>query len=648
MKYLGLIFSLIFLTSCQNMAKKSYKGFGEGSVSAQDLKHYAPKALKPGVSTKIQRYLDVRSPGLGLPSPNGKKLFFTWGVTGTRQVWRLDSPKSFPIQMTAGEDSTSLLDITKDGRYLILSRDQKGQEHPQLYRQKTTGGSLEKIFGEKGVKIRYDFLGEQSRYIYFRANDKDPSTMTIYRIHIKNKKRELVFHRKGYWFVADRRNKDQQLILGKAKSNTAFEYYLYDVPSKKMTPLLGQNENESYFMSFAAQKNNYLVLTNKFTDFQRLYKWNPKTKGQKFKAITPVRNYDIDTFSIDRQRTRITYSINDKGYLKLKAISAKNFKPIKIPNFKNAIHTYAGRVSKNGRYQTFGVSRATSPRVSYILNWRTKKLTQWVIPSSPEIDTSTFSKSSLEYIPARDGTALPVFVRRPKKCQKPCPVIVDFHGGPESQRHPGFSPYFQLFLDAGFIVVEPNVRGSSGYGKKWLMSDNGPKRLNVITDIEDIALYIRKNWAHKGQAPRIGVSGGSYGGYSAMMAMTRFAGAYDAGVAVVGMSNLITFLEQTAPYRRALRVSEYGDPVKDREALKKLSPVTYINRIQGPLMIIQGVSDPRVPAGESVQMQKLMEKKNLSSELILFADEGHGISKRKNRVLYIGHILEFFKKHLKN
>jgi dipeptidyl aminopeptidase/acylaminoacyl peptidase len=229
---------------------------------------------------------------------------------------------------------------------------------------------------------------------------------------------------------------------------------------------------------------------------------------------------------------------------------------------------------------------------------------------------------------------------------KLCPVIALFHGGPEGQSKPNFSTTRQLLIDAGFIWVEPNVRGSDGYGKKWLDA-NGASRLNVITDIEDLSLFIKKKWAINGVAPKIGAYGGSYGGYSVYMAMTRFAGAYDAGVSVVGMSNLISFLMNTAPYRRQLRITEYGDPVKDREALEKLSPMSYFHQIKAPLMIIHGANDPRVPAGEAIQIYEMMESKGVPGKLILFPDEGHGIVKRKNRALYFSYVDDFFKENLK-
>jgi dipeptidyl aminopeptidase/acylaminoacyl peptidase len=223
---------------------------------------------------------------------------------------------------------------------------------------------------------------------------------------------------------------------------------------------------------------------------------------------------------------------------------------------------------------------------------------------------------------------------------------VHFHGGPEGQSVAGFNARAQLFVDAGFVFVEPNVRGSVGYGKTWEHADDGPKRLAVITDIEDAAKHVRSAWAQGGRAPRVGIFGGSYGGYSTLVGMTMFAGAYDAGVSVVGISNLVSFLENTAPYRRILRVSEYGDPANDRDALVKLSPITYLDRVKAPLLLIQGLSDPRVPAGEAVQMHQAMRAKGLDSQLIIFPDEGHGAQKRENQVATLGHALRFFQKHL--
>jgi dipeptidyl aminopeptidase/acylaminoacyl peptidase len=226
-------------------------------------------------------------------------------------------------------------------------------------------------------------------------------------------------------------------------------------------------------------------------------------------------------------------------------------------------------------------------------------------------------------------------------------VVVSFHGGPEGQARPGFSVGAQMFVDAGFVFIEPNVRGSDGYGKTWLHADDGPKRLDVIADIEDAAKWARSRFAVGAKEPRVGAYGGSYGGYSVLMGMTMFAGAFDAGVDVVGISDLRTFLRNTAPYRRLLRISEYGDPEHDADVLAKLSPMAYVDRVKAPLLVLQGATDPRVPAGEAIQIHDALATRGVPCDLMIFPDEGHGAQKRENRVLMLGHSIAFLQEHLK-
>jgi dipeptidyl aminopeptidase/acylaminoacyl peptidase len=193
----------------------------------------------------------------------------------------------------------------------------------------------------------------------------------------------------------------------------------------------------------------------------------------------------------------------------------------------------------------------------------------------------------------------------------------------------------------------PNIRGSSGYGKTWINADNIEKRLDVISDIQDAGVFAKKYFSHDGQSPKVGVMGGSYGGYAALMAMTYFSGTYDAGVSNSGISNFITYMENTAPRRRIYRENEYGSLDRHRDILKKLSPMTYIDQIKSPMLIIQGVNDPRVPAGEALQFYQKLQTKNVPADLIFFADEGHGASSRDNIAQQIGHTISFFKKHFR-
>lgn len=625
-------------------AQTPYSGHGVESVPPEVLARYAPKPLPPDLARRIQSMMDVRAPGMGQPAPDGGKLFFGWSVTGTPQVWRLDGPNTFPVQLTGGEDRTSLADVFPDGKTLVLQRDRKGEENPGLYLMPAAGGALTEIQHLKGVQTFHQFISADGKWVYYAANDAKPDSYAIYRWNVATKQKEALVTEPGLWSVADHRT-DGTLLLAKATGSLTSEYWEWNPGTKKLTPVLGQDKPEEYTAVYGAAPGQLLVLTPKLGELRRLCRY----EGGKLTPLTGDLKWDVSGFSLDDAKLRLLYTVNEAGYTKLFALDAKTFQPVPLPKLpEGADHVYNGATTRDGRFTTFGVVTAKAPRTSYLYDWKTGSLTRWVVPSAPEIDTTGFSAATLESYPARDGTKIPAFVRRPKRCDPaPCPVLVEFHGGPEAQAQPGFSPYAQIFVDAGFVYVEPNVRGSDGYGRSWLEADDGPKRLKVWTDIEDAATWARKAFAADGKTPKVGVMGGSYGGYATLVAMTRFAGAFDAGSSIVGIGNLLTFLQNTAPYRRVLRISEYGDPEKDKDALLELSATTHIGKLKAPLQIQQGATDPRVPVGEAIQMYEAAKKTGVPTELLIYADEGHGAGKRDNQVLMVGHSLRFMEEHLK-
>ncbi len=633
-------------------AQTPYAGHGAESVPRATVTKYAPTSLPGDVTRRIQMMLDVRAAVPGTVSPDGKRLFFTWGITGTPNVWRLDGPRSFPVQLTGGEDPTRLSGITPDGKYLVLSRDVGGREDPGLYLQLADGGPLTEVHHKKGTRGGYAFSTRDSKAIYFTANDIAPDSYAIYRYDIASATRQVVFDQPGLWTIADRREGEDgalRLLLAKATGALSREFAEFDVVSRTLTPLFGQNEAVEYSAGYAPAAGEFFVLTNARGEFRRLYKWK---RGGDLVPVTAAMTKDVSGFAIDVARRRLYYTVNDGGYERLHTIDAATLAEVKLPMPADADSVTIGTMTPDGRFATIGVETAKAPRSSYVLDWQKGTLTPWMLPNAPEVDLSRFAVPKLESYPARDGTKIPMIVRYPAQCApeavpaEPCPIVIEFHGGPEGQARPGFSGHAQLFVDSGFIFVQPNVRGSNGYGKTWLNADNGPKRLEVITDIEDAGKALRKRFTRNGKAPKVAIAGGSYGGYSALIGMTMFAGTYDAGVSIVGISNLETFLQNTAPYRRKLRASEYGTLETDAEALRKLSPVTYIDRVKSPLLMIQGLDDPRVPAGEAIQLQEALEQRGVQSRLVLVEGEGHGAARRGGQVIMTGHMLRFLEEQL--
>jgi dipeptidyl aminopeptidase/acylaminoacyl peptidase len=613
-------------------------------VSPRLLEKYHPRPLPPDLSRRIEALMDVRAPGIGVLAPDAKALYFSWSITGIGQVWKLDGPKRFPLELTGGEDATSVAAITPDGHVLVVQRDRKGEENPGLYLQSPAGGPLEVIQHVHGIQTHFEAVSSDSRYVYFTSNDRKPDAYVVYRWDIAKKEKEVAFDQaEGLWHISDIKD-DGRLLLRKETGSLTAEYFEWDPSARALAPLFGQGEKEEYDARFGAHKGELVVLTNKLGEYRRLYTWSAGT-------LTPIGEdvkFDVDAFQVDRKRARVLYTINENGYARPHALDAKTLKPVNLPTLPAADQVFFGATTPDARFTPVGIDDGRHPLQGYVIDWAAGKVDAWHAPSTPEIDTTKFARAVLDTYAARDGTKVPVIVRRPERCAEGtgCPVVVGFHGGPEGQARPGFSVGVQMFVDAGFIFVEPNVRGSDGYGKAWLHADDGPKRLDIITDIEDAAKWARTRFAVGGQAPKVGIYGGSYGGYSVLMGMTKFAGAYDAGVDVVGISDLRTFLRNTAPYRRILRISEYGDPERDADALAQLSPMTYVDRVKAPLYIMQGASDPRVPAGEAIQIHDALEKRGVPCELAIFPDEGHGAQKRENRVLMLGHAIEFFREKL--
>jgi len=229
-----------------------------------------------------------------------------------------------------------------------------------------------------------------------------------------------------------------------------------------------------------------------------------------------------------------------------------------------------------------------------------------------------------------DGESIPLFVYRPRGTRGAAPVVVVIHGGPESQFVPSFNPVVQYLVHRGYAVVAPNVRGSTGYGKRFHRLDDKRKRLDSVRDLEALHAWLRSQ--PDLDASRAALWGGSYGGYMVLAGLAFQPQLWAAGVDIVGISSLATFLENTSKWRRAFREREYGSLEHDYDFLVEASPLTHVDDIRAPLFIIHGTNDPRVPLGEAHQLHDALQAKGIATELAVYEDEGHGLAKLKNRL----------------
>jgi hypothetical protein len=432
------------------------------------------------VAHRIELMLDLRASGAGAITDRGDRELFTWQVTGTPQVWRQDGPKAWPVQLTGGDDAANVVGVAPDGSWVVVSR------AGGLYVADAAGGPLRVI--EPKAELAY--ITDDGKALVFGAN---PASSAIYRW--ENGEKTLVFDKPGSWHVVDHRG--DVWLMTETLGPGHVEVFEYDLAKQALVPVLGQNESADYQVAFGAKPGQILVRTNKLGEYQRLYAF----EAGKLTPITPGMDHDVATFRIDEARARIYYTVDVDGYERLYALDAKTLKRVELPLPEGENQRIAG-LSHNGRFVQIELDGARLAPTVVTYDWKAKKLTTWRAPATPEIDATKFAPVTLESYPARDGTKIPMFVRRPTSCAEPCPVIVLEPGIATG----GFDPYAQLYVDARFVVVAPRMRGSMD-----------------VADIEDLATYLHTAWAKDGRAPKLGIVG-------SLGTMTELAGSFDAGV----------------------------------------------------------------------------------------------------------------------
>jgi dipeptidyl aminopeptidase/acylaminoacyl peptidase len=335
--------------------------------------------------------------------------------------------------------------------------------------------------------------------------------------------------------------------------------------------------------------------------------------------------WDLELVADDEGRALLAIE-NADGYSRLQLIGGDEFP---LPGRGVVDHAV---FSPDGTKLAFAFSSPVEPNDVYVYDLEARSLDQ--LTTSPrEVDVSTLVEPTLHRFESFDGESVPVFLFEPEG-EGPFPVVVTVHGGPEAQWRPWYAPSFapltQFLVSLGYAVAAPNVRGSTGYGKRYEHLDDIELRLDSVRDLEALHGWLAARPGIDGS--RAVVYGRSYGGYMVLAALAFQPHLWAAGIEAVGISSLVTFLENTSPYRRAAREREYGSLERDREFLQHASPMTHIDAIRAPLFIQHGRNDPRVPVGESEHIASVLQSKGVECELLIFDDEGHTVEKLHNRI----------------
>jgi dipeptidyl aminopeptidase/acylaminoacyl peptidase len=629
----SLTYLLVFL-SCGLIVAQEKKEIG--SLVLEGI----PEIPAPLIE-RMNQYQNTRSAGLGSWNANGKGILIVTRFAETAQLHQVDFPGGDRKQITFFKEPVGGGSFCPDTTYkgFMFTRDAGGNEFSQLYWFDVTTGKYERIsdggrtqnslplWSNKGDRfITVSTRRNGKDYDLYLASMKDPRAATI------------VVQQTGSWSPLDWSPDDKKLVVENYISITKSFLYVLDLESGKLEPLNPSTEDISYGGAFwSADGKGIFLISDQGSEFRVLKYYDLAAK--KFTDITGAIPWDVSGATINLSRTVIAFTTNENGISKLYQLNTTTKKFTAVPGIPTGV--IGGlKFHRDGKQLGFVLNAPQTPSDIYSIDLTTNKISRWTNSEVGGLNSSTFTVPTLVEYETFDKVngkprKIPAFYYKPQKATGKLPVVIAIHGGPEAQSLPTFSSFISyLTNELGVAVLAPNVRGSSGYGKTYVKLDNGYKREESVKDIGALLDWIAKQ--PDLDASRVAVWGGSYGGYMVLASMTHFNDRIRCAIDVVGISNFVTFLQNTEDYRKDLRRVEYGDErdPKMKTFLEQISPANHVDKITRPLFIIQGLNDPRVPASESEQMKEKMKAKGDKVWYMLAKDEGHGF-RRKHNVDYM-------------
>ncbi len=575
-------------------------------------------------------------------SHDGHRIFLIPSWTNARQLFRI-TDGGWPYQLTSFEDGISWYQLSYDSYYAIVGAAAGGDENAQMYLLDTETGRAKKLTNQP--KVRYGGVEwtTDGHTIYFFSNQGNMKDFYIYRMDLPDVEMKLVKEREGWNQPIKVTPDGKYLLYESAQTSTNNNFYLLNLETGE-DELLTPHEGDFLYQTFSLTpdyQTAYVTTNNTPDGVMRIGKLDMATK--KIEFMQPDEKWDCEGSSISPDGHYLVWKLNVEGFDKpyIKDLATDEMLP--VPSMEG-LYSYSG-VTEDGHF-LFTFNNANHAPNAWLWDPYQEMGRRVTDVSTLGIDIGGFVEPRLIKYKSFDSLEIPAFLYLPSNYTGgPIPFIMDFHGGPEGQFRPSFSRHFNYLLAHGFGIMAPNVRGSEGYGKEYLDMDNYKNRLNSVADAAAGAKWLIDSGYTTSKM--LGVKGGSYGGYMVLALITEYPDLFAAAWDDVGISNFVTFLENTAPYRRALRESEYG-PLSDKEFLKSISPINKVDKIKTPLMVVHGENDPRVPIEEARQIINKLKARGAIVDSLIFRDEGHGAGKLDNRLVSYRTMVDFFKKYLKN
>jgi dipeptidyl aminopeptidase/acylaminoacyl peptidase len=607
-------------------------------------------AIPESVAEKANRYSEFRTANLQSWNPVRREMLIGTRFAEAPQVHLVKAPGGARTQMTfSPERSVNAKFQPKKGSYFIFSRDTGGGEWFQLYREDLASGEVTLLTDGKSrnVDAVWNHQGDRIAYGSTRRNRQDLDLYVMDPADPKTDKMLLQLEGGG-WGATDWSADGKQILLMEEVSANESYLWLVDVAAATKTLITpkGGPEKISYAGgTFSKDGKGIYTATDKGSEFKQATYIDLATKQHT--ALSGKIPWDVEEMELSEDGKTLAFVTNEDGISKLDLLDTATRRKRAAPAFPIGVISNLN-FHENSRDLGFALASARSNSDVYSIDIATGKVDRWTYSETGGLNTSSFPEAQLIKWKAFDGKEISGFLYRPPaKFTGKRPVIVNIHGGPEGQSRPGFIARNNYYLnELGVAMIFPNVRGSEGYGKTFLASDNGFNRDKTYKDIDALLDWIKQNPDLDGD--RILITGGSYGGHMTLAIDVNFNDKICCSIDVVGISNLVTFLEHTEAYRRDLRRVEYGDErePKMREYLESIAPMNKTQNITKPMFVVAGANDPRVPKSESDQVVAKVRQNGTPVWYLLGKNEGHGFQKKKNQDFQFYATIVFIQQYL--
>ena len=591
-------------------------------------------------------YMEFRTAALQGWNPRTRGIAITTRFGNVAQVHEVAEPMGMRRQISFEADTIAGASYSRGkGDVMVIQKDVGGSEFWQLYRLEN--GRLHLLTDGKS-RNSMNAWTRDGRLLAYTSTRRNGTDNDLYIVDPRDPStnRMLAQVEGGGWGLSDFSPDGKTAIVSNYISINKTNLYLLDVVSGRMTPIGDHSKSISYGTALYAPDGKLWVSSDEGSEFLRLGTLDPATG-----RFTPVANeprWDVDNFHMSEDGRMIAYVLNEAGTSRLKLLDTATRRTRTVSGLPVGVAGGLEIAPWGDIAIAMSASRAASD--VYSVNPSTLAVTRWTESETGGLDPKVNVIPELIETASFDGEKVSGFLYRPDPRKFPGrrPLIVNIHGGPEGQSQPGFLGRNNYYLnELGVAIFYPNVRGSTGFGKRFVALDNGPAlRENSVKDIGAFLDLLVKDRTI--DPARIGVTGGSYGGYMCYASAIRYGPRLRGANCVVAISNFVTFLENTQSYRRDLRRVEYGDErdPSQRAALIAISPLSRIDELRIPLMVTTGGNDPRVPASEADQIVKAIRAKGGTAWHLLGQDEGHGFSKKANQDYAFWTTLMFWKQNL--